>query len=97
MEPCLGPGSDLAASERLDRYCSAILFGSMEDDSKEDLGLACGRQHVTFGGLFLVGWQGDIAVFTVRVALHDYGRGNAVFTVRVLARLGWLGLGVCLE
>jgi hypothetical protein len=41
----------------------------------------------------LVGWQGDIAVYTVRVALQDFGRGNAVYTVRVLARLGWLGLG----
>jgi hypothetical protein len=32
------PGSNLAASELPDRYCSAILFGSMEDDSKEELG-----------------------------------------------------------
>jgi hypothetical protein len=34
MEPCLGPGSDLAATERPDRYCSAILFGSMDDERK---------------------------------------------------------------
>jgi hypothetical protein len=74
------------------RYCSGRWM-----TSERGLGLWLLGDSMMLRRLMFVGWHGDIAVFTVRVALHDFCRGNAVYTVRALARLGWLGWGASFE